>query len=343
MQHALINKIGTSEVANLFVGGSDFSEYIKNKITNTQVETNISMQKGKILEPLMFELFAKEFENEIQQVYANKYKNGIDKYSYSRDINFEGLDGDYGMKDYPVTATIDGWLINKKDETQLLELKYSDNLQLLTACRAYKDTGVFLNNKYFFKYYIQVQMQLACTGLEVGNLYFLIGKDTINCVIKRDDKLIEKVLYFVSRIKDEIDNSIEIFKNSNDLDLAFNSICNSGYYKYLYEFDYVNEFMKFIPADDLDVGYHDVNQIEQDFEMMNELKNKINYEEKHGGIAGFKNKLKQLQDLFNTKYPILALTPYRCQNRIFVYDHRKHIKNRIEILESSTKGGFINS
>ncbi|WP_445436346.1 hypothetical protein [Candidatus Borreliella tachyglossi] len=71
--------------------------------------------------------------------------------------------------------------------------------------------------------------------------------------------------------------------------------------------------------------------------MHQKIKNKITYAEIHGGIAAFKNELKQLQDIFSSKYPILALTPYRCQNRVFVYDHRKHIKNKIEIIGSNTK------
>ncbi|UPA17513.1 hypothetical protein bcCo53_001721 (plasmid) [Borrelia coriaceae] len=39
--------------------------------------------------------------------------------------------------------------------------------------------------------YVQVQMQLACTGLSKSNLFFIIGNDAINCVIARNDDFIE--------------------------------------------------------------------------------------------------------------------------------------------------------
>ncbi|ETZ17417.1 hypothetical protein BDCR2A_01655, partial [Borrelia duttonii CR2A] len=54
-------------------------------------------------------------------------------------------------------------------------------LILTSAITEYNQTGNFLDSKYFFKYYVQAQVQLACTGLSKCNLFFLIGDEPINC------------------------------------------------------------------------------------------------------------------------------------------------------------------
>ncbi|ACN52712.1 hypothetical protein BVAVS116_O0038 (plasmid) [Borreliella valaisiana VS116] len=75
--------------------------------------------------------------------------------------NFESLVG----------STIDGWFNNNGD-LELLEIKSSDSNYMSSVIEEYSINGNFLISKYFFKYYVQAQMQLSCTGLEHYNLFF---------------------------------------------------------------------------------------------------------------------------------------------------------------------------
>uniref|UniRef100_UPI00056F492A YqaJ viral recombinase family protein n=1 Tax=Borrelia persica TaxID=44448 RepID=UPI00056F492A len=121
----------------------------------------------------------------VEVLHRNKYANGIDKYNYFKEIS--------GAKNL-VGATIDGWFINKEGEAELLELKSSDSYQLKEAALEYNRTGNFIESKYFFKYYVQVQIQLACTGLSKGNLFLTVGNEVINCEIKRDNDFVIEVI-----------------------------------------------------------------------------------------------------------------------------------------------------
>ncbi|WP_422850216.1 YqaJ viral recombinase family protein, partial [Borreliella afzelii] len=160
-------------------------------------EENLYMLKGKELENLGFREFVKAYGDDIVVLYKNKYANGVDKYNYFKKM---------GVSETLVGSTIDGWFINIYGDLELLEIKSSDSTYMSSAIEEYNKNGNFLSSKYFFKYYVQAQMQLACTGLENCNLFFLIDAAPVNCKIKRNDALISKVLEFVLKCEQEVFN-----------------------------------------------------------------------------------------------------------------------------------------
>ncbi|UPA19037.1 hypothetical protein [Borrelia puertoricensis] len=87
----------------------------------------------------------------IEVLHKNKYANGVDKYNYYKKI-----------KDCEILVglIIGGWFVGITGESQLLESKVSDNFYLKSAAFEYNRLSNFLEDKYFFKYYVQVQMQL---------------------------------------------------------------------------------------------------------------------------------------------------------------------------------------
>ncbi len=131
-----------------------------------------------------------------------------------------------------------------------------------SAIEEYNKNSNFLSSKYFFKYYVQAQMQLACTGLEYCNFFFLIDAAPVNCKIKRNDSLISKVLNFVLKCEREVFNiRTEIVKNNQAKLLISNNIDNdtfnklveeieelvvkSDFYQSGVEFDWINEFVEY--------------------------------------------------------------------------------------------------
>ncbi len=57
--------------------------------------------------------------------------------------------------------------MNIYGDIELLEIKSSDSNYMSSAIEEYNKNGNFLSSKYFFKYYVQAQMQLAYTGLSI--------------------------------------------------------------------------------------------------------------------------------------------------------------------------------
>ncbi|WP_051480101.1 YqaJ viral recombinase family protein [Borrelia coriaceae] len=197
VQRKSLRRMGASEVGSMFIGTEHVSRLAIERVLKAidreiPFKDNLSMRKGKVLENLAFDEFVRIYSDNIEVLYKNKYANGIDKYNYFKK---------YGKKDNLIGSTIDGWFINKEGESELLEIKCSDSIDLRSAVIEYNKTGNFLENKYFFKYYVQVQVQLACTGLSKGNLFFIIGNDAINCVIDRNDAFISKVMFGIEKLE----------------------------------------------------------------------------------------------------------------------------------------------
>lgn len=215
MQRELLNRMGASEVGSMFIGADSLEKLMRERILKAigreiPFEDNLSMRKGKILESLGFDEFVRMHADNIEVLHKNKYANGVDKYNY-----FKKLEG----RDTLVGSTIDGWFVSSIGDAELLEIKFSDNLYLKSAAIEYNRTGNFLENKYFFKYYVQVQMQLLCTGLNKGNLFFIIGNEAINCVINRDDNFISAVMTEVSRLEQEVSRIAKSLKLDSDIDI----------------------------------------------------------------------------------------------------------------------------
>ncbi|WP_210362518.1 DUF244 domain-containing protein, partial [Borreliella garinii] len=259
LQRSKLDKYGASEVGTVVIGGAGLKDVMINSVLkyfgmSLPFEENLYMLKGKELENLGFGEFVKAYGDNIAVLYKNKYANGVDKYNYFKKIdNFEPLVG----------STIDGWFININGDIELLEIKSSDSHYMSSAIEEYNKNGNFLSSKYFFKYYVQAQMQLACTGLEYCNLFFLIDAAPVNCKIKRNDSLISKVLNFVLKCEREVFNiRTEIVKNnqvklliSNNIDNdTFNKlveeieelVVKSDFYQSGVEFDWINEFVEYV-------------------------------------------------------------------------------------------------
>ncbi|PRR13690.1 hypothetical protein CV659_05955, partial [Borreliella burgdorferi] len=257
-------------------------------------------------------------------------------------------------------STIDGWFINNNGDLELLEIKSSDSNYMSSAIAEYNKNGNFLSSKYFFKYYVQAQVQLACTGLEYCNLFFLIGNKPINCRIKRNNLLITKVFEFVNKCEFEVSNlRNKIFKNEavnllishngdNNTFINFveDLVINSDFYKNGIEFDWINEFVEYVDCVDLEIRTDEaaINLECSIFEIENlklEL-NKIQIENKKK-----ENPIKELLKIkineIMHKHPLINNVNYKFREFVFNYDPNKRaISDRFTgFLPISSKYSFL--
>ncbi|WP_051373902.1 YqaJ viral recombinase family protein [Borrelia hispanica] len=234
-------------------------------ILKVPYKDNLHIKKGKALENLGFAEFLRIYFDNIQILHKNKYANGIDKYNYFKRV---------GLGDNLVGATIDGWFVNNQGETELLEIKCSDSNYLTSAITEYNQTGNFLESKYFFKYYVQAQIQLACTGLSKCNLFFLIGDEPVNCVIESNNSFIAKVMVYISALDMEVRRICNLIKNDKSIELTNIDIENltnhiklllqdSKFCSDLAELNYKDEFINFLNIVNLNIGAEERELLEK--------------------------------------------------------------------------------
>ncbi|ACL34552.1 hypothetical protein BGAPBR_V0037 (plasmid) [Borreliella garinii PBr] len=360
LQRSKLDKYGASEVGTVVIGGAGLKDVMINSVLkyfgmSLPFEENLYMLKGKELENLGFREFVKAYGDNIAVLYKNKYANGVDKYNYFKKIdNFEPLVG----------STIDGWFININGDIELLEIKSSDSHYMSSAIEEYNKNGNFLSSKYFFKYYVQAQMQLACTGLEYCNLFFLIDAAPVNCKIKRNDSLISKVLNFVLKCEREVFNiRTEIVKNnqvklliSNNIDNdTFNKlveeieelVVKSDFYQSGVEFDWINEFVEYVECVNFEIQTEEsAINLEHNLIEINNLKvelNKIQNENKKREKP-IKDLLKIKIDKIMDEYPLINHRNYRFKQFVFNYDPKKRaIADRFKELAPINNKVFVPS
>ncbi|WP_330529169.1 DUF244 domain-containing protein [Borreliella valaisiana] len=339
LQRSKLDKYGASEVGTVVIGGAGLKDVMINSVLkyfgmSLPFEENLYMLKGKELENLGFREFIKAYGDNIAVLYKNKYANGVDKYNY-----FKKMENSKTL----VGSTIDGWFMNIYGDIELLEIKSSDSHYMSSAIEEYNKNGNFLSSKYFFKYYVQAQMQLACTGLEYCNLFFLIDAAPVNCKIKRNDSLISKVLNFVLKCEREVFNiRAEIVKNnqvklliSNNIDNdTFNKlveeieelVVKSDFYQSGVEFDWINEFVEYVDCVNLEIKTEQsAINLEEDLVEINNLKvelNKIQNENKKREKP-IKDLLKIKIDKIMDEYPLINHKNYRFKQFLFNYDPKK--------------------
>ncbi|WP_418906524.1 DUF244 domain-containing protein (plasmid) [Borreliella turdi] len=360
LQRSKLDKYGASEVGTIVIGGAGLKDVMINSVLkyfgmSLPFEENLYMLKGKELENLGFREFVKAYGDNIAVLYKNKYANGVDKYNYFKKMdNFEPLVG----------STIDGWFMNIYGDIELLEIKSSDSHYMSSAIEEYNKNGNFLSSKYFFKYYVQAQMQLACTGLEYCNLFFLIDAAPVNCKIKRNDSLITKVLEFVKKCEQEVfDLRNKIIKNDKNKLLISNNIDNDTFNKFVeeiedlveksdfyqsgVEFDWINEFVEYVECVDLEIKTEQsAINLEEDLVEINNLKvelNKIQNENKKREKP-IKDLLKIKIDKIMDEYPLINHKNYRFKQFVFNYDPKKRaIADRLKELIPINNKVFVPS
>ncbi|WP_051480095.1 DUF244 domain-containing protein [Borrelia coriaceae] len=353
IQRQSLRRMGASEVGSMFIGTDHVSKLVLERILKSidreiPFQDNLSMRKGKILENLAFDEFVRIYSDNIEVLYKNKYANGIDKYNYFKK---------YGKEDNLIGSTIDGWFINKEGESELLEIKCSDSIDLRSAVIEYNKTGNFLENKYFFKYYVQVQVQLACTGLSKGNLFFIIGNDAINCVIDRNDAFISKVIFELQRLEVEVSRIARYLKQNCDvkninldaliilIDNLFKASC---LYNELSKSNYKINFLDFVKSVDLEIDYDENKRLKGCLLEINDLQCKIDKVEndtkkKHKLeldkiTKPIKDKLKLCINSVLGEFSLLEHIHYYLEGNLFSIDTTKRaIKDRFKSL-----GGDIN-
>ncbi|ATQ19165.1 DUF244 domain-containing protein (plasmid) [Borrelia miyamotoi] len=346
IQRESLKRMGASEVGSIFVGQESALKLMTGKVLKAlgreiPFEDNLSMRKGKALENLGFDEFIRIYSDNIQVLHKNKYANGIDKYNYFKKINGE---------DTLVGSTIDGWFVNTQGEAELLEIKCSDNLSLRSAILEYNKTGNFLDNRYFFKYYIQVQIQLACTGLDKGNLFFLIGNEAINCVIIRNNDLISKVMLFVKELDREVNHICTLLRAQTDIDIKTTSLeelsvhinnilAGSVLYQSLSQLDYKFEFMEFVKSINLELSKEKSLYLKGRLMTINHLQLHMNDIEKEHALnlakitKPVKDEIKTYMDEICKEYSLLEHVNYKFDSNLFVIDTTKRaIKDRLRSL-----------
>lgn len=209
-QRTKIKSMGASEVGSIFTDYASlkdlFLRRVLNKLgINVLLQENLYMKKGKANEALGFEEFASFYGHNFVNIVPNKYSNGVDMYSYMKP---------YGHYKVDVCATIDGFCLSRDNRIELIEIKYSDLDYLEIAIKDYCDTCNFIENKYFFKYYVQCQVQLACTGLEVCNLWFLVGKEPKLCLVVRNNSLLNKIFSRLEEFEKTVQEIVVLIRNT---------------------------------------------------------------------------------------------------------------------------------
>ncbi len=175
LQRSKLDKYGASEVGTVVIGGAGLKDVMINSVLKY---FGMSLP----FEENLYMLKGKELENLGFREFVKAYGDNIA-------------------------------VLYKNGDIELLEIKSSDSHYMSSAIEEYNKNGNFLSSKYFFKYYVQAQMQLACTGLEYCNLFFLIDAAPVNCKIKRNDSLISKVLNFVLKCEREKLKLIKLWIN----------------------------------------------------------------------------------------------------------------------------------
>ncbi|AHH13438.1 Hypothetical protein BHO_0011305 (plasmid) [Borrelia hermsii YBT] len=351
IQRNSLKRIGASEVGSMFIGAESVSKLMLDRVLKLlgreiSFEENLSMRKGKILENLGFDEFVRMHSDEIFVLHKNKYANGIDKYNYFK--KFKGRDNLVG-------STIDGWFENQEDEAELLEIKCSDNLYLKSAVIEYNKNGNFLENKYFFKYYVQVQIQLLCTGLSKGNLFFLIGNEAINCVIERDDKFINEVMLDVSRMEAEVSSIAKTLRAKYDIeDLDLDSLSeliqegieSSEVYKDFSESEYKDDFLEFVRCTDLEIDKEkdnrlkgclsEISALQTEIEEAEEIAKNRHTQELYKATKPMKDKLKSRIDEIFAEFSLMEHVNYCFEGNLFSLDTTKRaIKDRFKSLSGN--------
>ncbi|WP_367611919.1 DUF244 domain-containing protein [Borreliella kurtenbachii] len=335
VQRNELDRYGASEVGNVLIGGAGLKDLMINRVLkyfgmSLPFEENLYMLKGKELENLGFREFVKAHGDDIDILYKNKYANGVDKYNYFKKT---------GKSEMFIGSTIDGWFINSNGTAELLEIKSSDSNYMSSAIAEYNKNGNFLSSKYFFKYYVQAQMQLACTGLEYCNLFFLIDAAPVNCKIKRNDDLIAKVLEYVHKCETEAFNiRTQIFKNNNInlqtlnndnnevIKLVEDLVERSEFYRNGVEFDWAREFVEYVDCVELEITDRQVAEnLACDLMEVDSAKKELNkMQNEH------KKREKYLKDIIKMKtYNITNICPliehvnYRFREFVFTFDSKK--------------------
>ncbi|WP_418455449.1 DUF244 domain-containing protein (plasmid) [Borreliella californiensis] len=337
VQRNKLDKYGASEVGSILIGGAGLKELMMNRVLkyfgmSMPFEENLYMLKGKELENLGFREFVKSHGDNIDVLYKNKYANGVDKYNYFKKM---------GSAESLVGSTIDGWFINNTGDLELLEIKSSDSNYMSSAIAEYNKNGNFLSSKYFFKYYVQAQMQLACTGLEYCNLFFLIDAAPVNCKIKRNEDLISKVFEFVNKCELEIINlKKDIYSNYRDeylmahnfnketfIKLVEDLVERSDFYSSGVEFDWAREFVGYVDCVDLEITDEqiaenlacDLMEIDSLQEELNRIQNEHKKREKP-----LKDRLKMLTYNITNICPLINQVNYRFRGEfMFNFDPKK--------------------
>ncbi|WP_424632754.1 DUF244 domain-containing protein [Borreliella lusitaniae] len=354
LQRNKLNRYGASEVGNILIGGAGLKDLMVNRVLkyfgmSIPFEENLYMLKGKELENLGFREFVKAYGDNISVLYKNKYANGVDKYNYFKKM---------GKSETLVGSTIDGWFVNNDGILELLEIKSSDSTYMSSAIAEYNKNGNFLSSKYFFKYYIQAQMQLACTGLEHCNLFFLIDAAPVNCKIRRNDSLISKVFEFINKCELEVfnlrnkmfkTNGINLLISNNDedafLNLVDDLVVNSDFYQAGVEFDWVNEFVEYVDCVDLEIKTDQAAlSLERSLIEINNLRlelNKIQIETKRQEKP-IKELLKIKINKILDKYPLINNVNYKFREFVFNYDpKRRSISDRLKELVPISSKAFL--
>ncbi|UPA18573.1 DUF244 domain-containing protein [Borrelia puertoricensis] len=350
VQRESLKRMGASEVGSMFIGADSLEKLMRERILKAigreiPFEDNLSMRKGKILESLGFDEFVRMNVDNIEVLHKNKYANGVDKYNYFKKV--EGCETLVG-------STIDGWFVNNSGEAELLEIKISDNFYLKSAAIEYNKNGNFLEDKYFFKYYVQVQMQLLCTGLDKGNLFFIIGGEAINCVIDKSDDFISYIMTEVSRLEGEVSSIAQSLKSSSDIDIKNidldelsdiirDFLRNNFLYEELCDVDFKLEFLEFVKSSQLEIDEDEILDLSRRLDEINALQSEIDKVEEETKKAQalelarvtkpIKDKLKfQIEDLYR-KFSLNEHINYNFDGNRFSLDMSKRaIKDRFKFL-----------
>ncbi|WP_330730423.1 DUF244 domain-containing protein [Borrelia turicatae] len=199
-------------------------------------------------------------------------------------------------------------------------------------------------------------MQLLCTGLDRGNLFFIIGDEAINCVINRDDNFISDVMVDVSRLEREVNNIAKSLKLNSDIDIKNidldelsviigDCLKNSFVYQELCDMDFKFDFLEFIKSIQLEINNEEFLNLKRRLEKISALQSEIDKVEEETKKAHalelsrltkpIKDKLKFQIDALVKEFSLNEHINYDFDGNLFHLDmSRRAIKDRFKFLSS---------
>ncbi|WKC58478.1 hypothetical protein [Borrelia sp. P9F1] len=331
-------KLGASEIGSILLGHKDFIRAVANKTGLVKFVKTEQMEKGKLMEDLSFTFYQRQYRDEIASLHANKYKNGIDCYNYSKM---------YKGKDAPIGSTIDGWIRRTDGTIELLELKYSENIKYPACIRDYNRNGNPFGYKYFFAIYAQAQAQMANTGISTCNVYFTMSSGNKRCVIRKNEAFIDHMFSIAYQFLSElplyrqmaasiiasegedkyIDTLSDMLQSKSKL---YKTLCDP-------EYDYKRVFSYYIPRKQVVVNENQANVLEGLLAQIDTLE-KDARRIMETEVQARKDKARELQSLLKSQFPFIDDSSIHQTGDIvftFTTDRYTNILDRLNIIEVS--------
>ncbi|WP_232212773.1 DUF244 domain-containing protein [Borrelia recurrentis] len=176
----------------------------------------------------------------------------------------------------------------------------------------------------------------------------LIGDEPVNCVIESNNRLIGKMMIYITVLDMEVKRICNLLKNDNSIEIANIDIENltnhtklllqdSKYYSSLAELNYKDEFISFINIVNLNIGSEERELLEKHLvdiqSKQTEIKKKEHAKELYALTKQDKDVLKDIFGKLSMDFELTDNIVYRLGKNIFALNLGKRaIKDRFKLI-----------